>query len=82
MITPIDKRGERHRDLPALFQDYADEYVCEEWDTGTPVGEEVFDQFYSETNQRRLQDSLAQFKMDGVVVVKTIAELEVMEKDD
>ena len=53
MSAPIDKRGEGQRNLRELFQDYADKYVCEERDTGAPVGEEVFDQFYGETNQRR-----------------------------
>ena len=82
MTKPIDKRGEGQRNLRELFQDYTGEFASEEWDTGAPVGKEIFDQFYGETNQRRLQDSLAQFKMDGVVIVKTIAELEAMEKED
>lgn len=42
----------------------------------------VFDPFYGEYNQRRLQDSLAQYQADGIAVVKTMVELEAMEKEN
>ena len=53
MTKPIDKRGEGQRNLRELFQDYADKYVCEEWDTGAPVGlEKVPDDIVSDCIER------------------------------
>ena len=43
---------------------------------------DIVDPFYSEYNQRRLHDSIAQYKTDGVVIMKTMAELEALEKDE
>ena len=40
VIHKIDKR--KHRSLQELFQSYKGETTCEEWDTGTPVGKEIF----------------------------------------
>ena len=39
-IHKIDKR--KHRSLLELFQNYSGEAVCEEWNTGAPVGKEIF----------------------------------------
>ena len=53
MTKPIDKRGEGQRNLRELFQDYADKYVCEEWDTGDPVGlEKAPDDIVSDCMER------------------------------
>ena len=43
---------------------------------------DIVDPFYGEQNQRRLHDSIAQYKTDGVVIMKTMAELEALEKDE
>ena len=40
VIHKIGKR--KHRSLQELFQHYNGEKGCEEWDTGTPVGKEIF----------------------------------------
>ena len=39
---------------------------------------EVVDPFYSEHNQRRIRETIDQYNADGVVIVKTLAELEAM----
>ena len=43
---------------------------------------DIVDPFYGEYNQRRLHDSIAQYQTDGVVIMKTMAELEALEKDE
>lgn len=45
VIQKTDNR--KHRNLQELFQNFSDEYTCEEpvcaeWDTGAPVGKEIF----------------------------------------
>ena len=53
MPAPIDKRGDGQRNLRELFQDYVDKYVCEEWDTGVPVGlEKLPDDIVSDCIER------------------------------
>ena len=43
---------------------------------------EVVDPFYSEANQRRLRETQDRYDTDGVVVVKTMAELKAMEDSE
>ncbi len=43
---------------------------------------EIVDPFYGEHNQRRIRETIDQFNADGVVVVKTLAELETMATDE
>lgn len=38
MMLSSERSGNSPRDLQELFQNYAEEYSCEEWDTGAPVG--------------------------------------------
>ena len=43
---------------------------------------EIVDPFYGEYNQRRLRDTIDRYNADGVVIVKTMAELEAMAADE
>ena len=40
VIQKIEKR--KYRSLQELFQNYTGDFACEEWDTGAPVGKEIF----------------------------------------
>ena len=43
---------------------------------------EIVDPFYGEYNQRRIRETIDQFNADGIVVVKSLAELETMATDE
>lgn len=38
IISPVKK----HRTLEERIAEYKEDYTCSEWDTGNPVGKEVF----------------------------------------